>query len=205
METVGLSAFGRTVEISSQSLTFGQRVALTLCLPSLVPNSRLVPGRSFALAPGRWRRAVNSPNGTRNRLLAMMSPADRDRLAASIEMVELDARQILEEPGEVISHVYFVESGLVSIVGTAPQGHRIEIGMVGYEGMTGIGIVLGDDRSPNEALVQSAGAAMRISAPRVREAIADSPTLARHSPSLCPRFHDPKRPNGARQRARQAR
>jgi hypothetical protein len=46
-------------------------------------------------------------------------------------MVELDARQILEEPGEVIRHVYFVENGLVSIVGTSPPGHRIEIGMVG--------------------------------------------------------------------------
>jgi hypothetical protein len=85
------------------------------------------------LLPALWRRAVNSPNGTRNRLLALMSPADRARLAPSIEETELDARQILEVPGEVISHVYFVESGLVSIVGTAPQGHRIEIGMVGFE------------------------------------------------------------------------
>ena len=101
---------------------------------------------------------MNSPNnGSRNRLLAMLSPADRDRLALNIETAELDARQILEAPGEVISHVYFVESGLVSIVGTAPQGHRIEIGMVGYEGMSGVGIVLGDDCSPNETMVQSAG------------------------------------------------
>ena len=135
-------------------------------------------GVHLLLPPDWWRRALNSPNGTRNRLLAMMSPADRERLAPSIETVELDARQILEEPGEVISHVYFVESGLVSIVGTSPPSHRIEVGMVGYEGMTGVGIVLGDDRSPNEALVQSAGAAIRLPAPRVRESIADSPTLA---------------------------
>jgi hypothetical protein len=81
---------------------------------------------------------VNSPNGTRNPLLAMMSSADRDRLAPNIETIELDVRQILEAPGEVISHVYFVENGLVSIVGTAPQGHRIEIGMVGCEGMSGV-------------------------------------------------------------------
>ena len=121
---------------------------------------------------------MNSPNGTRNRLLALMSPADRDRLAPSIEVVELDARQILEASGEVISHTYFVESGLVSVVGTAPPGHRIEIGMVGYEGMSGVGIVLGDDRSPNEAMVQSAGSAMRISARSLRQAIAASPTLA---------------------------
>ena len=122
---------------------------------------------------------MNSPNnGSRNRLLAMLSPADRDRLALNIETAELDARQILEAPGEVISHVYFVENGLVSIVGTAPQGHRIEIGMVGYEGMSGVGIVLGDDCSPNETMVQSAGSALRISAQALREAITTSPTLA---------------------------
>ena len=122
---------------------------------------------------------MNSPNnGSRNRLLAMLSPADRDRLALNIETAELDTRQILEAPGEVISHVYFVESGLVSIVGTAPQGHRIEIGMVGYEGMSGVGIVLGDDCSPNETMVQSAGSALRISAQALREAITTSPTLA---------------------------
>ena len=34
--------------------------------------------------------------------------------------------------------------------------------MVGYEGMTGW-LVLGDDRSANETLVQSAGSAMRLS------------------------------------------
>jgi CRP-like cAMP-binding protein len=120
---------------------------------------------------------VSSPNSTRNRLLALMSPADRARLAPSIEETELDARQILEVPGEVISHVYFVESGLVSIVGTAPQA-RIEIGMVGFEGMSGIGIVLGDDRSPNETMVQSAGSALRVSTRSLREVMAGSPSLA---------------------------
>ena len=108
----------------------------------------------------------------------LMSPADLDRLAPSTEIVELDARQILETPGEVISHVYFVENGLVSIVGTAPEGHRIEIGMVGYEGMSGVGVVLGDDRSPNETMVQSAGSAQRVSASALREAMSASPSLA---------------------------
>ena len=116
---------------------------------------------------------MNSPNGTRNRLLAAIAPADRDRLASRLETIELDVRQILETPGEVISHVYFVESGLVSVVGTAPEGHRIEIGMVGCEGMSGVGIVLGDDRSP-----QSAGSAQRVSASALREAMSASTALA---------------------------
>ncbi|HTB35799.1 MAG TPA: Crp/Fnr family transcriptional regulator, partial [Reyranella sp.] len=62
---------------------------------------------------------MNSPNnGSRNRLLAVLSHADQDLLTPCLETIELDARQILEVPSDPISHVYFVESGLVSVVGT---------------------------------------------------------------------------------------
>src|SRR5258708_26204080 len=113
--------------------------------------------------PLRWRRAVNSPiNGSLNRLLAVLSHADRDLLNPRLEVIELDARQILEAPSDPIGHVYFVESGLVSVVGTTQPDHRIEVGMVGYEGMTGVCIVLGDDRSADGTSGQSAGSAKRL-------------------------------------------
>jgi len=65
-----------------------------------------------------------------------------------------------------VSHVYFVETGMVSVVAEALPTHRIECGMVGYEGMTGSCIVLGDDRSPNRSFVQSA--ARRCASPLTR-------------------------------------
>jgi CRP-like cAMP-binding protein len=121
---------------------------------------------------------VNAPDLiSRNRLLAMLSPADRELITPALEAVELEARQILEAPGEPISHVYFVESGLVSVVGETPQGHRIEVGMIGSEGMTGLAVVLADGRSGNQTIVQSAGSAMRLSARSLREAVAASQTL----------------------------
>jgi CRP-like cAMP-binding protein len=98
-------------------------------------------------------------------------------LRPSLERVELEARQVLETPRQPISDVYFVQSGLVSVVGTTRPDHRIEVGMVGYEGMTGLGVVLGDDRSANETLVQSAGSALRISATALRVAMHESPRL----------------------------
>jgi CRP-like cAMP-binding protein len=125
-----------------------------------------------------WRRALNSPdNGSRNRLLAALSHTDRNLLTPALETIGLDARQILEVPSDPISHVYFVESGLVSVVGTTAPDHRIEVGMVGYEGMTGLSIVLGDDCSANETLVQSAGSAMRVSAKSLRQMMAASSSL----------------------------
>jgi CRP-like cAMP-binding protein len=121
---------------------------------------------------------VNSPNnGSRNRLLAVLSHADRDLLAPRLEVIELDPRQILEAPSDPIGHVYFVESGLVSVVGTTQPDHRIEVGMVGYEGMTGLCIVLGDDRSANETVVQSAGSAMRLPTEALRELMKASRSL----------------------------
>jgi len=118
---------------------------------------------------------LNSPvNGSRNRLLAVLSHADRDLVTPALEMIALDPRQVLEAPSDPIDYVYFVESGLVSVVGTTQPDHRIEVGMVGYEGMTGVALVLGDDRSVNETVVQSAGSAMRLPSKALRKMMAAS-------------------------------
>jgi CRP-like cAMP-binding protein len=117
---------------------------------------------------------VISPNGPRNRLLAALPSADLDLLRPHLEFTGLAVHQVLEEPGDLISHLYFIESGLVSIVGIAKPNHRIEVGMIGYEGVTGSDVVLGNDRSANELLVQSAGSALRISIPALRKIMGSS-------------------------------
>jgi hypothetical protein len=43
--------------------------------------------------------------------------------------------------------------------------------------MTGLSIVLDDDRSVNQTFMQSDGTALRMSADRLRAALRDSPTL----------------------------
>ena len=121
---------------------------------------------------------MNSPHtGPRNRLLAALPSVDLSLLQPLLELVDIEARQVLEMPGQAITHVHFVESGLVSVVGTTEPDHRIEVGMVGHEGMTGLGVALGDDRSLNEALVQSSGSAWRIETPALHKAMKGSPTL----------------------------
>ncbi len=113
-------------------------------------------------------------SGQRNRLLAYLSNSEGDEFTG-LERVELKARQVLESPGKPIAAAYFVESGLVSVVGTTRPNHRIEVGMIGFEGMTGTAIVLGDDRSSSEYVVQSAGEAFRISTSDLRAAMAKHP------------------------------
>ena len=62
---------------------------------------------------------MNSPHtGPRNRLLAALPSVDLSLLQPLLELVDIEARQVLEMPGKAITHVHFVESGLVSVVGT---------------------------------------------------------------------------------------
>ena len=119
---------------------------------------------------------MNIPNRN-NRLLAMLPRADLELLRPALEPVPLVARDVLDAPGTPISHLYFVNRGLISIVGAVAPDRRIEVGMVGYEGMTGLDAVLGDEASPNETLVQSPGTALRISTADLRRAMKASPAL----------------------------
>jgi CRP-like cAMP-binding protein len=110
--------------------------------------------------------------------LAVLSPADRALLQPSLETVGLKTGQILEAPDDPIQHIYFPESGLLSIVARTKPNHRIEVAMIGYEGMTGQALVLGEHRSANETLVQAPGSALRIATPALLQALAGSRTLS---------------------------
>lgn len=112
----------------------------------------------------------------RNRLLSALNPDDFARLQPDLEPVALDLRHWLIEAGEPIQHITFPEQGIVSILADTSQG-RIEVGMIGPEGMAGLPVVLGIERSPPSYMVQAAGEALHITAPDLRTAIRRSLSL----------------------------
>ena len=99
-------------------------------------------------------------------------------LKPDLEPVELPVRQVLEMPNKPIKHSYFIEYGLASIV-AANKNKRLEVGLIGCEGVTGLPIILGNDRSPNETFMQVPGHGIRIAADKLRKAIAQSRSLER--------------------------
>ena len=119
----------------------------------------------------------------RNRLLAALSAEALAHLSG-LQAVPLALRDVVEAAGAPISHVYFVETGLLSVVGTTRPEHRveagrIEIGMIGSEGMSGSAILLGSDRAATETMVQAAGTALRLPVAELEAAVEASPEIAR--------------------------
>jgi CRP-like cAMP-binding protein len=114
---------------------------------------------------------------SRNKILAGISAADSLLLQPDLEAVDLPVRRQLELRNRPIENVYFLESGLASMVVSAGAHHNIEIGIVGNEGMTGLPILLEADRPSYETFIQTAGSGWRIATAKLRLAMETSPTL----------------------------
>ena len=113
----------------------------------------------------------------RNGLLAVLPTTDLARLMRSVEPVELIPRQVLHGAHAQISAVYFLESGMVSLIARLERGGAVEVGVIGREGIVGLPLAFGVGSSPDEALVQAPGLALRMDADAFREELDRSPAL----------------------------
>ena len=105
---------------------------------------------------------VPAHDRVRNRLLAALSLEDYEAVRAVAEPVPLPLKDGLIAPDTPIAHVWFPESGIVSLVAITEENDRIEVGIVGREGLAGAPLVLGVDRTPHEYFVQVEGTALRL-------------------------------------------
>ena len=99
-----------------------------------------------------------------NRLLAALT--DRARLAflANCDHVALSAGEVLARAGEEIRHVYFPINCCLYQMTALETGERLEVGLIGDEGMLGVPLIFGIDVAPQLTRVQGAGTALRMSA-----------------------------------------
>jgi CRP-like cAMP-binding protein len=119
-------------------------------------------------------------NALRNRILNAMSNADLALLQPHLEAVPLKFRQRLQSSNRSIKNVYFPESGIASILAVGGDENRqAEVAVIGREGMTGLPVVHGADRSPCDVFIQVEGDGHCITAQKLQEAIDQSITLLR--------------------------
>src|SRR5262249_28661818 len=90
----------------------------------------------------------------RNRLLLALPSRDLRRLMPHLEHVPCRREQILVDADGPLDHVFFPDSGVVSVMAVYSDGGTIEMATIGREGCAGVQAVFGTSRSSARYWVQ---------------------------------------------------
>ena len=120
------------------------------------------------------RKAADPPA---NRLLSLLPPRDYERLRPHLHRIPMEYRQSLYRAHKPIEFVYFIETGVGSLVNTMANGQASEVGTIGNEGVVGLPLVLGDDRAPTGVYIQVPGAGLRMKATLFKKELARSASM----------------------------
>jgi CRP-like cAMP-binding protein len=121
----------------------------------------------------------------RNRLLAALPPRDFTLLEPYLQIVAIAEGEFLHSPGDPIDRVYFLHSGIVSLIATSSEGEAIATASVGSEGAIGTIAGTGLVHAFTRALVQASGTASQIAVSPFRRAVRKSETIS----DLLTRYH----------------
>jgi len=137
-----------------------------------------------------------------NRLLAALPAKEYARLLPKLQEISLIFTETIYEPGDIIRHVYFPNSGIVSLLSAVGERSLLEVGIVGNEGFVGLPVFLGVKTSNNRAIVQGTGVAMRMKTadflaeskngsalPRLLQRYTHSLLIQISQSAVCYRFH----------------
>ncbi|MGE4063672.1 MAG: Crp/Fnr family transcriptional regulator [Rhodospirillaceae bacterium] len=112
-----------------------------------------------------------------NRLLASLNPGDYKRLRPHLEAVTLRYKQPLYDAQEAIEFVYFLETGVASLVNVMLNGDAAEVGTIGNEGFVGLPVMYGDKQAPSNVYMQVPGTGHRMNAALFWKELERSDTL----------------------------
>ncbi len=102
-------------------------------------------------------------NWPRNRLLLALPSTNLKRLMPELEEIPCGRDQVLLDVDSPLDHVFFPDSGVVSVVAVYSDGSIIEMATIGREGCTGVQAVFGAKISSVRLLVQIPGGAAKMS------------------------------------------
>jgi len=94
-----------------------------------------------------------------NRLLQALPAADFELARQHLQVFELAREFILVEAGQPLAQVWLPHSGIISLAVSLPEGHTIEVAMVGNDGIVGAPEALSDAIALTDAVVLCPGTA----------------------------------------------
>ncbi len=114
-------------------------------------------------------KSLKSQELVGNHLLAVLPPEEYQRLLPHFELVALALGQVIYLAAQHLEYLYFPTTSMVSLLNTMEDGMTAEVGLTGNDGVVGIALFLGGSATPNQAIVQIAGEAIRLRAKIVQE------------------------------------
>lgn len=119
--------------------------------------------------------AINQQT-VQNRLLQALSAADFDLLKPYLQHQKTELYQVMIAPNTPVETLFFPEIGFISI--TSEGRGKIEVGIIGREGLVGASpVLLGSDLSPHDHFVQAPGEVLAIGVDEIRKAVDQSASL----------------------------
>ncbi len=106
-----------------------------------------------------------------NQLLAMLPEHNFAYISNLLERVELCGGDVLSEPEVALRYVYFPITGVICKLNYTENGAFSELGLIGNEGMLGIGLYMGVETMPHQSVVVIPGYAYRLRRSRFEEEI----------------------------------
>jgi CRP-like cAMP-binding protein len=113
----------------------------------------------------------------RNRVLSALSPEAFKSIAPYLEPVGLPLRTRMEQANRRVEFAYFLEDGMASVVVRGPKGHQLEAGLIGRDGLAGLGVLYGVEKPAHEMMMQLEGHGHRVPAKTFATALANSRDL----------------------------
>jgi CRP-like cAMP-binding protein len=120
---------------------------------------------------------TGKPRSTINGLLSRLPRRELRELQSQSENIDLPVSCVLYGAGEPTGYVYFVTNGVVSMVKDLDDDNTIEIATVGPEGMVGINLLLGSNKTDHRAFIQVAGEGLRVKASTFKRILPGCPRL----------------------------
>jgi CRP-like cAMP-binding protein len=118
-----------------------------------------------------------SSNWLHNRLLLALPARNLKRLLPELEQIRCQRAQVLMDADSALDHVFFPDSGVVSMVAVYADGSVIEMATIGREGCSGVQAILGARRSSVQLLVQIPGSAAKMSRVAFMQAMQSMPSF----------------------------
>jgi len=115
-----------------------------------------------------------------NLILQSLPEGEYNLIRPYLEPIDLPHHSLLYELGEKIRYAYFLNEGMASLVVVTKDGHSVEVGIIGREGMVGLPVLAGIRWAYFRAIMQISGQGLKVPSAILEELFPSLPHL-RHA------------------------